>query len=135
MTRFNISLDEGVELVSASFERMWGGEIFVPKIPSYLILDVAKATAPDASIEIVGIRPGEKPHEEMITVDDALMTIEFEDYFVISPSFRQWDPEEFRLTSSSGPGKRSEMGFGHGSGLNRHFLTVDELAALIEQET
>ena len=72
MTRFNITLSEGVDLVLASFERMWGGEIFVPKIPSYRILDVAKAIAPDASIEIVGIRPGEKLHEEMITVDDAL---------------------------------------------------------------
>jgi UDP-N-acetylglucosamine 4,6-dehydratase (inverting) len=135
MTRFNITLNEGVDLVLASFERMWGGEIFVPKIPSYRILDVAKAIAPDATIEIVGIRPGEKLHEEMITIDDALMTIEFEDYYVISPSFRQWDPDEFRLTSNSRPGKRCELGFSYGSGTNDHFLTVEELGTLIEQET
>ncbi len=71
----------------------------------------------------------------MITIDDALMTIEFEDYYVIAPSFRQWDPEEFRLTSNSRPGNACELGFSYGSGTNDHFLTVEELAMLIDQET
>jgi UDP-N-acetylglucosamine 4,6-dehydratase len=135
MTRFNITLREGVDLVLASFERMWGGEIFVPKIPSYRIVDVAAAIAPDATLEIVGIRPGEKLHEEMITVDDSPMTIEFGDYYVISPSFQQWEPEEFRLTSHADPGERCESGFSYNSGTNTRFLSVDELALLISQET
>ena len=113
---------------------MWGGELFVPRIPSYRILDVAKAVAPDARIEVVGIRPGEKLHEEMITVTDALNTIEFDDYFVILPSTPLWDVERFRCESNGSPGKRREYGFSYDSGTNEQFLTVEELRHLIATE-
>lgn len=131
MTRFNITLDEGVEMVLDALERMWGGEIFVPKIPSYRITDVATAIAPDATQEIVGIRPGEKLHEEMITSTDSLTTIEFEDYFVILPSYGTWDREKFRLESGDAPGTDCEFGFSYDSGTNTDFLTVEELRDLI----
>ena len=132
MTRFNITLAEGVQFVLDSLDRMWGGEIFVPRIPSYRIADIAKAIAPDAELEVVGIRPGEKLHEEMITQTDALSTIEFERYFVITPSYEQWDMEEFRTTSGPTVGKLCEFGFSYDSGTNQSFLTVDELKALID---
>jgi UDP-N-acetylglucosamine 4,6-dehydratase/5-epimerase len=131
MTRFNITLQEGVDFVLQSLERMWGGELFVPRIPSYRILDVAKAIAPEAKIEIVGIRAGEKLHEEMITQPDALNTIEYQDYFVILPSMELWDREQFRLTSNGKPGRFCEFGFRYDSGTNTHFLSVDELRDLI----
>ena len=86
MTRFNITLQQGVDFVIQCFEKMIGGELFVPKIPSYRILDVVKAIAPKAKIKIVGIRPGEKIHEEMITKSDSLNTFEFKKYFVILPN-------------------------------------------------
>jgi len=95
MTRFNISLEEGVELVLYAIENAWGGEIFVPKIPSYKITDVAKAIGPDCKQEIVGIRPGEKLHEEMITETDSLYTIELDKYYVIAPSTPTWKTEDF----------------------------------------
>jgi hypothetical protein len=103
MTRFNITLQEGVEMVLDALGRMWGGELFVPKIPSYRILDLAEAIAPEAEVKIVGIRPGEKLHEEMITATDSLSTVEFDDYFVILPSYHTWDVDEFRATSNSTP--------------------------------
>lgn len=134
MTRFNIMLQEGVQFVLESLTRMWGGEIFVPKIPSYRILDVAKAIAPAAEIEFVGIRPGEKLHEQMITSTDALSTIEFDDYYVILPSYHTWDIEEFRTTSAATPGKACEPDFNYDSGTNHHFLTVEELRHLITTE-
>jgi FlaA1/EpsC-like NDP-sugar epimerase len=134
MTRFNITLQEGTEFVLDAFERMWGGEIFVPKIPSYRITDIATAIAPEAEQQIVGIRPGEKLHEEMITSTDSLSTIEFDSYFVIMPSYPQWDVDAFCLTSSSGPGEYCEPGFSYDSGTNPHFLTVDELRELIARE-
>lgn len=133
MTRFNITLQEGVDFVLKSLERMWGGELFVPRIPSYRVVDVAKAVAPEARIEIVGIRPGEKLHEEMITQPDALNTIEYEDYFVILPSTELWDREQFRLTSNGKPGKFCDFGFRYDSGTNSHFLTIDELRKLIAE--
>ncbi len=134
MTRFNITLQQGVQFVIDGFNRMWGGEIFVPRIPSYRITDVAAAVAPDAELKIIGIRPGEKLHEEMITSTDALGTIEFDDYFVILPSARLWDEEEFRLKSGSAPGKRCEFGFSYNSGTNEDFLSVDQLRELIATE-
>ena len=88
-------MKQGVDFVLDCLERMWGGEIFVPKIPSYRILDVAAAIAPEARIEVVGIRPGEKLHEEMITATDALNTVEFDDYYVILPSTPLWDLDRF----------------------------------------
>lgn len=132
MTRFNITLQEGVDFVLQCLEKMWGGELFVPKIPSYKILDVAKAIAPDCKIEIVGIRPGEKIHEEMITETDALNTIEFENYFVILPSMEIFDKEKFRLESNSEPGKYCQLGFKYCSGTNERFLTVQELKDIIQ---
>jgi UDP-N-acetylglucosamine 4,6-dehydratase len=134
MTRFSITLQEGVDFVLQSLHRMWGGELFIPKIPSYRILDIATAIAPDAKTETVGIRPGEKLHEEMITLTDSLATIEFEDYFVILPSMEMWDVEEFAQTSAAKPGKFAPEGFAYNSGTNSEFLTVDELKALIVQE-
>ena len=89
MTRFNITLKEGVDLVVLAFREMVGGEIFVPKIPSYHIPDVAKAIAPECEINITGIRPGEKIHEEMITQTDAINTIEMDEYFLILPFRRR----------------------------------------------
>jgi UDP-N-acetylglucosamine 4,6-dehydratase/5-epimerase len=131
MTRFSITLQQGVDFVLECLGRMWGGELFVPKIPSYRILDVARAVAPEAKIEIIGIRPGEKLHEEMITATDAIETVEFEDYFVIPPSMRQWDVEQFRQESNGAPGRKCEFGFSYNSGTNERFLTVDELRDLI----
>jgi UDP-N-acetylglucosamine 4,6-dehydratase (inverting) len=127
MTRFSISLQDGVDLVLAALAKAWGGEVFVPKIPSYRILDVAQAIAPEARIEVVGIRPGEKLHEEMITATDALGTVEFDRYFVILPSTELWDVDAFRLRSDVTPGRRCEDGFSYNSGTNAHFLTVEQL--------
>ena len=131
MTRFNITLDEGVQFVLDSLSRMWGGEIFIPRIPSYRITDVAEAVAPNAIQEVVGIRPGEKLHEEMLTSTDSLSSIEFDDYFVILPSFPLFDVDVFVRESGSVPGKPCQEGFTYNSGCNEHFLTVDELRHLI----
>jgi len=132
MTRFNITLQEGVDFVLKNFERMWGGELFVPKIPSYNILDIAKAIAPDCKHEIVGIRPGEKLHEEMITESDAMNTIEFDDYYVIVPSIRMWSKTKFINQSNGDIGKPCPDGFSYNSKSNNQFLTVEELRDLIK---
>lgn len=133
MTRFNITLQEGVDFVLAAFERMWGGELFVPKIPSYRILDLANAIAPEAKLENVGIRPGEKLHEEMITITDSINTIEFDDYYVILPSTQVWDIEKFRSESGTNKGNFCEYGFSYNSGENEKFLSVDEIKELIKK--
>lgn len=133
MTRFNITLQQGVDFVIKCLDIMWGGELFVPKIPSIRIVDVAKAVAPDAKIKIVGIRAGEKIHEEMITEDDALNTIEFEKYFVILPSGDIWDIEKFRNESNLKPGIFCKYGFKYSSGTNNEFLTVPQITKLIEE--
>ena len=140
MTRFNITLQEGVDFVLDCFERMWGGELFVPKIPSFKITDLAKAISPECKLQEVGIRPGEKIHEEMITESDALNTIEFEKYYVILPSVQMgendklklWDTEKFRTSSNSKSGKFCEFGFKYNSGTNEWFLGVEELKSLIQ---
>ena len=133
MTRFNITLDEGVNFVISSFDRMWGGELFVPKIPSYRIMDLAEAIAPNSKIKIVGIRPGEKLHEEMITVTDSLNTIEFKDYFVIMPSMKLWSAENFINESSLEKGTLCKDGFSYNSGSNSDFLSIDEIKKLISK--
>lgn len=133
MTRFNITLQQGVDFVLTCLEKMWGGELFVPKIPSYKILDLVKAIAPDCKIEVVGIRPGEKIHEEMITETDALNTIGFDDYFVILPSTPLWDVEKFRLESNGKPGKFCEMGFRYSSGTNTVWLNANEISQLLNE--
>jgi UDP-N-acetylglucosamine 4,6-dehydratase/5-epimerase len=132
MTRFNITLQNGVDFVLQCLDKMWGGELFVPKIPSYKILDVAKAIAPDCKYTLVGIRPGEKLHEEMITETDALNCVEFDKYFVILPSTQLWDIDKFREESNSFVGKMCEIGFSYSSGTNKDFLSVKELKELIK---
>ena len=128
MTRFNISLEDGVRLVLKALEVMWGGEIFVPKIPSYRIMDVAKAVDSGCRIEIVGIRPGEKLHEEMITATDALNTIEFKDYYVILPSMQLWNTERWKAQCE---GRPCPEGFAYNSGTNTEWLSVEQLQELI----
>ena len=124
MTRFNISLEEGVDLVLYAIEHAWGGEIFVPKIPSYKITDVATAIGPNCKQEIVGIRPGEKLHEEMITETDSLYTVELDKYYVITPTTPTWKTSDF---IEKFKGKMVEPGFKYNSGTNTDFLTVDDI--------
>jgi UDP-N-acetylglucosamine 4,6-dehydratase (inverting) len=128
MTRFNITLEEGVAMVMDALETMWGGEIFVPKIPSYRITDVAQAIAPEAKTEHVGIRPGEKLHEEMVTATDAISTVEFEQYFVILPSMPLWDVDEFMGAFN---GARCPDGFSYNSGTNTEWLSIQQIRDLI----
>jgi UDP-N-acetylglucosamine 4,6-dehydratase/5-epimerase len=132
MTRFNITLRQGVDFVLQCLDNMWGGELFIPKIPSYKIMDVAKAIAPEAKYAIVGIRPGEKLHEEMITETDALNSVEFEKYFVILPSTKLWNIEKFRKESNSSIGKMCEFGFSYNSNNNKEFLSVEDIKKLID---
>ena len=127
MTRFWITLDQGVQFVIDSLARMQGGEIFVPKIPSMKVVDLAKAFAPEAEIEIIGIRPGEKLHETMITEDDARHTIEFDRYYVITPEFPWWSQKCVEK------GKSLPEGFKYTSDTNTEWLTVEELRTLVEE--
>jgi len=129
MTRFNITLEEGVDLVLYALKNMWGGEIFVPKIPSYQIMDVVEAIAPGCKIETIGIRPGEKLHEEMITQTDAINTLEFAKYYVILPSMRLWDVDSYRREFK---GKNCPIGFSYGSGKNTEWLTVEQIRKLVK---
>ena len=129
MTRFNISLNDGVEMVIHSLETAWGGEIFVPKIPSYRIMDVAEAIAPDCKKVIVGIRPGEKIHEEMITDSDSFFTYDLGKYYSILPATHKWDLNEFISHFNA---KKVADGFKYSSGENVDFLTVEELRRLIQ---
>jgi UDP-N-acetylglucosamine 4,6-dehydratase len=130
MTRFNITLEEGVSLVLKAIETSWGGELYVPKIPSYRITEVAKALAPNCKHEIVGIRPGEKIHEEMITESDSLNTVDCGDYYVILPTNPQWDLEKFMNTFKA---KRVLPGFKYNSGENTAWLTVEDIRALTKK--
>ena len=129
MTRFWITLEQGVNFVLCCLESMKGGEIFVPKIPSMNIMDLAKAIAPDCQIKIVGIRPGEKIHEVMITEDDSRRTLEFEDYYVIQPDFHWWSASEYEKNG----GKSVPEGFRYSSDKNTQWLTVEELKKMIEK--
>ena len=124
MTRFNISLAQGVDLVLYALENAWGGEIFVPKIPSYKITEVAAAIGPDCRQEIVGIRPGEKLHEEMITETDALSTVELAKYYVILPFTPQWDVEKFIQHFD---GRRVPAGFHYDSANNDEWLDAVQI--------
>lgn len=130
MTRFNISLEEGVNLVFFALQKMWGGEIFVPRIPSYRITDVAEAIGPGCKRVVTGIRPGEKLHEEMITETDGLNAFEFARYFVILPAVPQWNVETFRTQFN---GRNCEYGFKYNSGTNRDWLSVENIRELIRQ--
>lgn len=130
MTRFNITLEEGVNMVLYALENAWGGELFVPKIPSYKITDVAKAIGPECRQEIVGIRPGEKLHEEMITESDSLNTLDCGKYYVIIPSHPSWSKEKY---ISHFKAKYVPQGFKYNSGENTEWISVDELRTQIKQ--
>ena len=129
MTRFNISLQEGVDMVLWSLANAWGGEILVPKIPSYRITDVAEAIAPGCRQEIVGIRPGEKIHEEMITDSDSFNTVDLGKYYAILPVASHYTTEEYCAKNNGVPVPK---GFAYNSGTNPEFLTVEQLRTLIE---
>lgn len=127
MTRFWLKLEDGVEFVLKNFQRMQGGEIFIPKIPSMRILDLAKAIAPNAKIKVIGIRPGEKLHEVMCPSDLYYETVEFPDHFVIKPSIEFARKIDYTTNVLGEHGHMVEDGFDYNSGNNPHFLTVEEL--------
>ena len=130
MTRFWITLEQGVDFVQESFARMQGGEIFVPKIPSVRIGDLAKAMAPELPHKIVGIRPGEKLHEIMCPLDDAHLTIEFADHYVIRPAITSSFRADYLENRRGEQGIAVAQGFEYSSNNNPHFLSVDELAEI-----
>ncbi len=130
MTRFNISLDGGVDMVFHALGHAWGGEIFVPKIPSYKIMDVAKSIAPDVEHKVIGIRPGEKLHEEMITKSDSFFTYDMGRYYAILPSIPSWELKDFIAKFSA---KLVPKGFSYNSGENKEWETVESLRALIKE--
>jgi UDP-N-acetylglucosamine 4,6-dehydratase len=128
MTRFWISLAQSVEFVFKNFQRMQGGEIFVPKIPSVRIVDLAEAMAPGVPQKVIGIRPGEKLHEIMCPADDSHLALEFEDHFVLQPSIRFYSLEmDYSANQLGETGKPVEFGFEYNSGTNPRFLDVDEI--------
>jgi UDP-N-acetylglucosamine 4,6-dehydratase (inverting) len=128
MTRFNISLQGGVDMVMHALFHAWGGEIFVPKIPSYRITDVASAIGPDCEQVVVGIRPGEKVHEEMITPSDSFYTYDLGKYYTILPSTHKWSLEDFKEEFNA---KLVPEGFAYNSGNNSEWETMDSLRSLI----
>lgn len=130
MTRFNISLNGGVDMVMHALEHALGGELFVPKIPSYRIMDVAEAIGPDCEKPVVGIRPGEKIHEEMITASDSYNTWDLGKYYVILPQQTRFDLDEFVRVFGA---KKVPAGFSYNSGENDDWETVDSLRALIRE--
>jgi len=130
MTRFNITLQEGVNMVLHALETAWGGELFVPKIPSYKILDVAEAVAPECEHKITGIRPGEKIHEEMITSSDSFSTYDLGKYYVILPQVPCWDLNEYIAQFKA---KAVPQGFTYTSRDNSEWETVESLRKLIKQ--
>ena len=130
MTRFNISLQGGVDMVMHALEYAWGGELFVPKIPSYKIMDIAEAIGPDCEKPIVGIRPGEKVHEEMITSSDSFNTYDLDKYYVILPAVPNWKTEDFITTFKA---KLVPKGFSYNSGENTEWETVESLRNLIKE--
>ena len=128
MTRFMITLEQGVELVWHAFEDMYGGEIYVKKIPSMTITDIAKAVAPNAAHKIIGIRPGEKIHEQMIGVEDALHTFEYKDYYKILPAIHAWSKDPSRING----GVRVKDDFVYSSDNNSEWLAIEQLQVWIQ---
>lgn len=128
MTRFNISLQGGVEMVLHAMETAWGGEIFVPKIPSYKITDVAEAVGPECEHRVIGIRPGEKIHEEMITSSDSFYTYDLGKYYAILPQVTKYTTEEFVSHFNA---VKVEQGFQYNSGENTEWESVERLRELI----
>lgn len=130
MTRFWISLQDGVDFVLKNFDRMWGGEIFVPKIPSIRITDLARAIAPQLPMRVIGIRPGEKLHEIMCPADDSHLTLEFGDHYVLRPTIKFNRADIDYTTNAIGEtGAPVAAGFEYNSGNNQHFLSSDEIAS------
>ncbi len=129
MTRFMITLEQGVELVWTAFEDTVGGEIYVKKIPSMGIMDIAKAIAPEAATDVIGVRPGEKLHEQMIGIEDALHTYEYEDHFKILPAIHNWSEDPVRI----GTGTKVATDFVYSSDKNDAWMKPEELAVWIEQ--
>lgn len=127
MTRFWITLQQGVDFVLTNFQRMHGGEIFVPKIPSVRVVDLARAMAPHLPHQIVGIRPGEKLHEVMCPADDSHLTLEFDSHFVIRPTIQYAEAVDFSTDRLGDRGEPVESGFEYHSGRNPRFLTVEEI--------
>jgi len=130
MTRFNISLQGGVDMVMHALEHAWGGELFVPKIPSYKIMDVAEAIGPNCEKPIVGIRPGEKVHEEMITSSDSFYTYDLGKYYTILPATHQWKLEDYISTFNA---KKVAQGFSYNSGENEDWESIESLRKLIKE--
>lgn len=133
MTRFWITLEQGVDFVLKSFARMQGGEIFVPKIPSARIVDLARAMAPELPHKVVGIRPGEKLHEVMCPQDDSHLTLEFADHYVIRPAIRFVGQGDYRRNALGEEGRPVPQGFEYSSGSNPVFLGVEEIRALLAE--
>jgi UDP-N-acetylglucosamine 4,6-dehydratase len=130
MTRFNISLQEGVDMVLHALEHAWGGELFVPKIPSYKITDVASAIGPECKQVVVGIRPGEKIHEEMITSSDSFSTYDLGKYYVILPQVTTWNLEAFLKEFSA---TKVPQGFKYNSGDNDQWVGIEDIRTLIKE--
>lgn len=132
MTRFLITLEDGVNFVLKNFERMYGGEIFIPKIPSMFITELAKALAPNVPHKIIGIRPGEKLHEIMCPADDSHLTLEFDDHFVIKPTIQFTDMSDFSTNRLGEKGVPVKQGFEYNSGHNTQWLTHKQLLEMIK---
>lgn len=130
MTRFNISLEDGVGMVLYAMEHAFGGELFVPKIPSYRITDLAYAIAPECEQEVVGIRPGEKVHDEMISISDSFTTYDIGKYFVILPQATNYKFEEFKMKYNA---QKVPEGFFYNSGSNTEWINVEEIRYLIKK--
>ncbi len=128
MTRFNISLQEGVDMVLWAIENTWGGEVLVPKIPSYRITDLARAIGPECELRNIGVRAGEKIHEEMITESDSFNTVDLGNYYAILSAGAAYNMDNYCAKTGA---KRVTPGFSYNSGSNPHFLSVDELRELI----
>jgi len=133
MTRFLITLDDGVNFVLKNFERMYGGEIFIPKIPSMYMTELAKAIAPNLSHKIIGIRPGEKLHEIMCPADDSHLTLEFDDHFVIKPTIQFSHISDFSENRLDEKGVPVEQGFEYNSGNNTEWLSHEELLEMSKE--
>jgi UDP-N-acetylglucosamine 4,6-dehydratase len=132
MTRFIITLQESVNLVIKAFERMEGGEVFVPKIPSTTILDIARAVDPTCKTKVIGIRPGEKLHECMIPSDEARHTLEFDDHYIIQPAFRSWSSKP---PAYAAEGRACADGFNYSSDNNSQWLSVEQLRLMIHRDS
>jgi UDP-N-acetylglucosamine 4,6-dehydratase/5-epimerase len=129
MTRFWITLPQGIDFVLKNFQRMHGGEIFVPKIPSVKVVDLAKAMAPKLHQKIVGVRPGEKLHETMCPADDSHLTLEFSDHFLIMPTIQFAAQTDFTINKLNEKGQFVRPGFEYSSGKNEYFLNLEEIVA------